>query len=194
VPTAENRQQLHERLAILAPISRATNDVEGLLGSLSTAVDEAAATAALRALLECDRQGAVAVLDIQVRRFAVQERQRMSGEIESIRAELEDLPAPVAASGGRPHAIPVPTIESTPRLDQHEQRRIMLNALIQASDEAAHVLGSVSSSDDAASSNEALQARFGWDFVQALTVLDMQLRRLTPFGRQRLVEAMAEES
>jgi DNA gyrase/topoisomerase IV subunit A len=173
---------------------RATNDVEGLLDSLSTAVDESAATATLRALLECDEVRAVAVLDMQVRRFAIQERQRLGGELESIRADLEDLPAPVAVSGGRPHAGHVRTNESTPRLDQHEQRRLMLSALIQACDEASQVLGIVSSSDDAASSNVALQARFGWDFIQALTVLDMQLRRLTPFGRHRLVEAMAEEN
>jgi DNA gyrase/topoisomerase IV subunit A len=208
VPTAENRQLLLDRLAVLAPMARAMNDVEGLLDSLSAAVDVSAATAALRDLLECDDVQAVAVLDMQVRRFAIQERQRLNDEIESIRAELEDPPAPVAApepmpTGSRLVSLPTRTIDSTPlpvaererrRLNEPEQRRQMFRVLIQACDEAPQVLDMVSSSDGAASSNEALQARFGWDLIQAITVLDMQLRRLTPFGRKRLVETMADDS
>jgi DNA gyrase/topoisomerase IV subunit A len=208
VPTAENRQQLNDRLAVLAPMARATNDAEGLIDALSSAIDEAAATAALRDLLECDDLPAVAVLGMQVRRFAVQERQRMSGELESIRAELEDPPAPDVAPEPRPPGsrlvqMTARTIDSPPlsvaererrRSEAPAQRRLMFRALIQACDEVRQVLDVVSSSDTAASSNEALQARFGWDFIQALTVLDMQLRLLTPFGRKKLVDVMADEN
>jgi DNA gyrase subunit A len=91
------------------------------------------------------------------------------------------------------HQIDVITRRSQYRLDKAERRAHVLEGRIKALDVIDQIIAVIRASDDAASAKAALMAApFEFSEVQAIDILDMQLRQLTRLSRIDLETELAD--
>jgi DNA gyrase subunit A len=92
LPSPENRLAAAlPREHVLVALSRAQDQLAGLVDAVESSTDTDQAQQRVRALLDLDEAQATAVLDMQVRRMSATERARVRDELEQLRGEIEDL-------------------------------------------------------------------------------------------------------
>ena len=89
-------RRAEERAHILRALGKALDRLDDVIALIRRADSAEAARAQLMALLEIDETQAVAILDMQLRRLAALERQRILDELSEREAEIADLEAILA--------------------------------------------------------------------------------------------------
>jgi DNA gyrase subunit A len=91
------------------------------------------------------------------------------------------------------HQIEVVTRRSEFRLQRAKEREHILEGRIKALDVIDEIIALIRASDDANAAKEGLMAEpFGFSEIQAIDILDMQLRRLTRLSRIDIEKELAE--
>src|SRR5690349_3157722 len=97
-------QQAEERAHILRGLLKALDELDAVIALIRSAPSAEAARTGLMELLEIDELQATAILDLQLRRLAALERQRIIDEAAEIEAKIADL-NDILAKPGRQRAI-----------------------------------------------------------------------------------------
>ena len=84
------------RAHVLIGLLKAVSSIDQVIATIRASADVGAARAQLMALLELDEAQANAILDMQLRRLAALERQRLQDEYDSVQARIEYLEALLA--------------------------------------------------------------------------------------------------
>jgi DNA gyrase/topoisomerase IV subunit A len=197
--TTEVRRSIEARLAVVDILLSAAQRQREFLDVMTDAADDQHAVAALRLLFECTEVQAVALLTMQLRRFAIAERARVEAERDDLVAELDspaaDPELPQIAAGWRLVTQPRPKPSPPARRslpDAAQQHAAAVAALVTATADAQAVVSLVGGARDVPDASGQLQSRYGWDDLQASVVLDMQLRMLSRAGRAGLDAALRE--
>jgi DNA gyrase subunit A len=90
------------------------------------------------------------------------------------------------------HQVEVIVRRTRFRLRKAEERAHILRALAKALDQLDAVIALIRSADSAEAARGGLMALLDIDDVQAVAILDMQLRRLAALERQRILDELAE--
>nr|WP_245599518.1 DNA gyrase subunit A [Nakamurella lactea] len=90
------------------------------------------------------------------------------------------------------HQIEVITRRTQFRLDEAEKRAHILRGLVKALDALDEVIALIRASQTVDVAREGLKELLDIDDVQAMAILDMQLRRLTALQRQQIIDELAE--
>jgi DNA gyrase subunit A len=90
------------------------------------------------------------------------------------------------------HQVEVVVRRTRYRLRKAEERAHILRALGKALDQLDAVIALIRAADSADAAREGLMALLDIDELQAVAILDMQLRRLAALERQRILDELAE--
>jgi len=97
-------RKAEERIHILRGLLKALDQLDAVIALIRSSDSAEAARGALMELLQIDEVQAVAILDLQLRRLAALERQRITDEHDEIQAEIEDY-SDILAKPGRQRQI-----------------------------------------------------------------------------------------